>query len=650
MNTKKTTAYFNNNQHKNNKKSWVAFRTLLEHLLQCDNEKNRDRFNLALSELSYIIYDNRKININELTEEDKLTIVQELINYFDKTVSDYENKNTDLKNNEEYKKYSHQASSYKSKLKKQLKDLQLNDTEIETVNNALDLAKIDEKIKSNSIFSNGQYSYSQKLLASVPTESVRKNIVLLIQAHNNKVEIENGKKAKVRSGQGFATDTVFRIPLQNNVNFEAEFLEKSTSEFYEKYLPDFKTKLICIHQNEYFMSEEEIKNYKINGKTDDEIHQIIIENSKKTAHCQTVIDLFNHTENKYNFTEKKIEAVNEYIKNNNLEYDLIPAKGTLNRKQSSVLGMVFQKMFYDYINEKQNKLKLVKVEELDKEDITEERALYIDRKARHRNIKLNAVNNFYKKDVSIKDSVYSAVSKMQEENEIYKKINTEILEPILREELTVKLTEDLTEELTPVIKEELTKEITQKEKPIMQKEVIEKLENELNEKIPAVRKKYFNKKLKELKSEAEKEAEAMKDKMLDEQKKKVIQEYLRNNQNIIIQDIRKSIEEEERIKFSNKEYREYYTVKSELITKLEIYPKIDLSYRSSFKADLDKLIDRLKNIFSKALKFFSEREREVENEFNDKLEKNVNFELNKEDNKNKTQIQTNKNTEVKLKF
>lgn len=644
MNTQKTTAYFNNNTHKNNNKSWSSFRTLLEHLLQCDNEKNRDRFNQALAELSYVIYDNKKLNIRELTEENKLKIVQDLINHFDKNISDYENKNTDLNQNKEYKIFSHRVSTYKSKIKKQIKELELNDTEIKNINRILDKLNNNQEMNILGDFKDGQYFYSRELESTIPTELVRKNLVLLVQAHNEKIKIENGKKTKVRSGQGFATDTVFRIPLINNINFDSDFLEKSTVEFYEKYLPDFTTKLICIHQNEYFMSDEEIKNHKINGKTADEINLLIVENAKKTAHVQTVIDLFNHKDKQYNFTEKKIEAINNYIRDNKLEYDQLPTKGTLSKKQSSVLGIVFQKMFYDFINDRSPIIKLVKVENLDKKDITEERSFYLERKAKHKNIRLNRLNNNYNKNTSIKDSIFSAFSRMEEEDKAFKNLNTETLTKALKEKLTEELTPAITKELTPEIKNKLKEKITKEMEPKLKEETINKIQDEIDRRVPTVRKKLLEKKKLQLETEVQEELTLSKDKLITEENKKILLEYRQKNQDKIIKDIKKDIEAEERVKLANRDYNKYYILKAEFQTKLSLYPMIEDKYKKRLKDEFDNLIDRIRDAFKAAFNFFSQLEQGKEQGYIDNLENELNYSLNPPSSVNNTnKIQSSEN-------
>lgn len=489
MNVKKITAFFNNHQHKNNEKSWAAFRSLVEHLLQVDNEKNANRFNKNLSHLSSVIfYDNddvfKQFKINELSEKGKEKLVNDLIKHFKDQVGNYEGFKDvegfkdEKHKKEEYTKQSKRAAVYKNKIKNILnKDTGslTEDVKDEVLNilNRIESGKLKnyglyEKVKK--INENGkeeevsQYRYFHNDNKQIP-EEIKRNLVLFSMAKNVMELLQGKTKRYLRSGQGFALDTVFRIPLQNNVNFDEKFYQESTKAFYDKYLPQFKTKLVTVHQNEYFMSEEEIKYLLGTGKNQKEIDKIITENAKKTAHCQTILDLYNEEDQEYNFQKKKTQIINKYIEDNKLDYKKIPETGKLTHEQTKTLGVVFQKMFYDFINNRQKKLKLVKVEELDQEDLTQERQNYLERKKFYGNIPLKKLDFFTNRNTSIKDTIFSAQGKAFEEEIFFKKENEAIL------------TNKLEQELQPAVETKLRKDILTKKKDYILKAAIEEYKN-----------------------------------------------------------------------------------------------------------------------------------------------------------------------------
>ncbi len=674
MNVKKTTAYFNNHTHKNHRKSWSAFKTLIEHLLQLNNEKNENRFNRSLANLSSFTYGESEYKtIDKLSEREKESLVEEILKHFKDQVNKYENK-TDKLTDEEYKKQSKRAAAYKQKIKA-------------TLNKSENIKKLDQEILDQIVhlvnkidsepYTYGSYGSvdpedqaSRKEYKFPPEsdhipEEIRKNLVLFSQAKVEMEKIHGAKKKYLRSGQGFALDTVFRIPLQNKDNFDEEFYKTATVDFFKTYLPDFKTKLVVIHQNEYFMSDDEIQNLKLNGKTDLQIQEIITENAKMTAHCQTVLDLFNEKDQEYNFQEKKFEAINKYIKDHKIDINPIPPKGKLNAKQTKSVGVIFQKMFYEFVNSKQEKLKLVKVEELDQEDLTEERKLYINRKTIYGNVRLKNRDFFSKTDQSIKDSIYSAAGKLEEDKIIFSKENKKILEMRLEAEIkpsieekvklklraeitpliTKELTENIKSEITPIIKEDLKEQITKEEKPKMKLEIITKIREEIELKVPAARQKLIEKKKLQLEAEVQEELILSKDKLITEENKKILLEYRQKNQDKIIKDIKKDIEAEERVKLANRDFNKYYILKAEFQTKLSLYPMIEDKYKKKLRDEFDNLIDRIRDAFKAAFNFFSQLEQGKEQRYTDNLESELNYtlnHLNSANNTNKIQSPENK--------
>jgi hypothetical protein len=257
-----------------------------------------------LADENLIWRDGEVKKLTQLTEVDKLMLLDSI-----------------APNRSMINKKMHQNNRRKYKLKlKNAIESETNKGHVNAVNIMSDLLDYED----NSLISES-YLEKLKLLDMTRKNQRLKMLETYIKAHNALNDnVANANAVFVQEG-------LFKIPHKWHIG--TDIIDKESyitivKDFLTHHFPDYPIKAIVCHHDERTLDED------------------------TGAHSHYFISGKNNRTNCFDLHKTQIKRVNEFIKQVGDNDDRLPKSAQLNRQQSKVFGEYFQRMFYDFVNER----------------------------------------------------------------------------------------------------------------------------------------------------------------------------------------------------------------------------------------------------------------------------------------------------------
>jgi len=217
------------------------------------------------------------------------------------------------------KMHQNNRRKYKLKLKKAIES-ETSKGHVNAANIMSDLLDYDD----NSIIPD-TYLELLKLLDMTRKNQRLKMLETYIKAHNAlNNNVANANAVFVQEG-------LFKIPHKWNI--DTDIIDKESyitivKDFLTHHFPDYSIEAIVCHHDERNLDED------------------------TGAHSHYFLSGKNNRTNCFDLHKTQIKKVNEFIKQVGDNDDRLPESAQINRQQSKVFGEYFQRMFYDFVNER----------------------------------------------------------------------------------------------------------------------------------------------------------------------------------------------------------------------------------------------------------------------------------------------------------